>query len=282
MRSKLLFSVFGILCGTVVMASPAHSSPAEATFIKPAGAMFAIDLGRSVEGIVEGVINLCSDGDAKAELIATQENVNTNADGTAGWTTNAATQAAGQAAATALTNGVYDYVQSEVLSQTDLTKYADLQKDIASPKAEGNAKKTCESLKFTSDNTKNVCLAVVDTFFADKGEKGNTEEYKESRLKNRQNYAQMVAKRHIVLGYNVQQKVIQDLQAAAKAPVSSDNEIGAIAIDGQTLDEMLKVTVADVALQIEMMEADAVDFLLQQPAEMMPENRPTEEGEKNE
>lgn len=275
MRSKLLFSVAGIL-GILLISSSVQATWVLPTDIKPTGPRFSIDLGRSLEGIVEGVINLCSDGDAKAELIATQENVNKNADGTAGWTPNPASQAAGKAEATKLKNGVYGYVHDEILTQTDLTKYADLQKEIISPKAEGNARATCESLKFTSDNTKNICIAVVDTFFADKGQEGNTEEYKGQRLLNRRNYIQSIAKRHATLGYNVQQKVMDDLKAAAEAPVKSDNEIGAIAIDGQTLDEMLKITVADIALQIEMMEADAVDFLLQQPVEIMPKDKPAE------
>ena len=278
MRSKLLYSVASALLACVLSSSPVGATEVPAVFVKPTGPLWAIDLGRSVVGIIQGVLTLCGDGDAKAELIAVQEGTNENADGTAGCSANAATQAAatGSAGATALQNGVYSYVQSEILNQTDLSKYDKLQSALTSPENVGNSQATCESLSFQSDKAKQTCMAIVNTFFADKGEE-NTQSYKETILAQRQEYAQKVTERHITLGYDVQQKVIADLQAASQAPVSSDNEIGAIAIDGQTLDEMLKIVVADVALQIEMMEADAVDFLMQQPVEIMPKEKPTVE-----
>lgn len=281
MRSKLLFSVATALCVSVLLTSPVQATWVPVGVGKVDGPWWAIDLGRSITGIIQGVLTLCGDGDAKAELIAVQEGTNSNADGTSDDSTNtttaSSTTATGTAGATALTNGVYSYIQSEVLSQTDLTKYSKLQEALSSPNGEGSAKETCESLGFTTDRAKQTCIAVVETFFADRGDEGNTEEYKAKILSQRRAYARQVAERHVTLGYNVQQKVIADLQAAAQAPVSSDNEIGAIAIDGQTLDEMLKVTVADLAIQIEMMEADAVNFLVARRVEIMSKDRPEDE-----
>ena len=275
MRSKLLLSVASALCVCALLSLPVQATPTDPIKIKPTGPRWAIDLGRSITGIIQGVLTLCGDGDAKAELIATQEATNENADGTAGDSTNTATlTATGTAAATALQNGVYSYIKSEILDQTDLSKYSVLQSNLSNPTNVGNSQATCDSLHFTGSSQK-TCMAIVNTFFADKGNE-NTREYKEQILNQRQAYAKQVTERHITIGYNTQQKVIDDLRAASKAPVSSDNEIGAIAIDGQTLDEMLKIVVADVALQIEMMEADAVAFLLQQPVEIMPKEKPAE------
>ena len=165
-------------------------------------------------------------------------------------------------------------MHDNVLNQTDLARYSVLKEDLASPKAEGNAQATCESLHYTEDRPKQTCIAIVDTFFADKGDEGNTEEYKAKISQQRHEYAEEVTKYHTKLGYTVQQNVIADLKKASNAPVATDNEVSAIAIDGQTLDEMIKVTVADLALQIEMMEADAIAFLMQQPIEILPEQRP--------
>ena len=292
MRSKLLFSVASVMCGVMLFSSDANATPVPPGLLHSTGPKWAIDLGRSIEGIIEGVIMLCGDGDAKAELIAKQEAVNSNADGSAGTTSTTtgttSTTSSGKAGETALTNGVYSYVQSEILSQTNLTQYTVLQNDINSPKAEGDATKLCTNspsdttfpgLGYAQGSKANpICIAIVDTFFAAKGDE-NTHEYQDTVLSQRQDYAQQVAKRHVTLGYNIQQKVIDDLKTAAKAPITSDNEVGAIAIDGQTLDEMLKVTVADLAIQIEMMEADAVAFLLQQPIEIMSKEPPAESQE---
>ncbi len=272
MRSKLIFSASIV---AFLFVSPVWADYADPIHYKPKGATWAIDLGRSIEGIVEGILNLCGDGDAKAELIAVQEGTNQNADGTAGWDDNAVT-ATGTAGATALKNGVYSYVKSEILDQTDLSKYDKLQSALSAPTNVGNSQATCQSLNFASQKATETCMAVVNTLFADKGAE-NDQEYKKTILNQRQEYARQVTERHITLGYNVQQKVVEDLAAAAQAPVSSSSEIGSIAIDGQTLDEMLKIVVADVALQIEMMEADAVDFLMQQPVEIMPKDKPAEE-----
>lgn len=285
MRSKLLFSVTTVLCMGMLVSVSANATPAvPGVSLYEVSPWFAVDVGRSIEGIIEGIINLCSDGDAKAELIVTQEATNANADGTAGDSANTATTAAAAAATTgkvegtAFSNGVYDYIHDNVLNQTDLARYSVLKTDLASPKAEGNARATCESLHYTEDRPKNTCIAVVDTFFADKGAEGNTEEYKSQKKRQRQEYAEEVTKYHTKLGYTVQEKVIADLKKASQAPIATDNEVSSIAIDGQTLDEMIKITVADLALQIEMMEADAVAFLMQQPVEILPEQRPAVGG----
>ena len=288
MRSKLF--VASVLCGSVLLSSAARATiipENDAYKSMETGPLKAIDLGRSIVGIIQGVLTLCGDGDAKAELIATQEETNTNADGTAGEDANAATtSASGKAGATALTNGVYSYVRQEILSQTDLTKYAPLKNAFSAPSDKvtvngeaiaSNARGTCgegeNGLGFTGQSL-DVCRGIVNTFFADIGEDNITEEYKAQILAQRRAYAKQVGEWHTTIGYEIQQRAAADLVAAARAPVGSDNEIGAIAIDGQTLDEMLKIVVADVGVQIEMMEADAAAFLLHQPIGIMPKEKP--------
>lgn len=271
MKSKLLFSVASILCCSVLFSNFLWATPVPTTHYKPKGPKWSIDIGRSITGIIQGVLTLCGDGDAKAELIAVQEQINENADGSAGWenVNEVSGSTTGTVADTALQSGLYGYVKSEIMDQTDLSKYGELQKNLQSPANVGNSQETCESLNWNSDRAKQTCMAVVNTFFADKGA-DNTQAYVEQIQKQRQEYANLIASRMVQLGYTAQQKVVSDLQAASLAPVSSDNEVGSIAIDAQTLDEMLKITVADLALQVEMMEADAMTFLMQQPVEIMP------------
>ena len=272
MKSKLFFSVASIIVCSVLFSHSAEATWIAPTGYKPKGPKWSIDLGRSITGIIQGVLTLCGDGDAKAELIAVQEGINENADGSAGWenVNEVSGSTTGTVADTAMQSGVYGYVKSEIMDQTDLSKYAKLQENLQSPQNVGNSQATCESLNWNTDRAKQTCMAVVNTLFADKGDE-NTQDYLRQIEKQRQEYANIIAERMATLGYTAQEKVISDLQAASMAPVSSDNEVGSIAIDGQTLDEMLKITVADLALQVEMMEADAVAFLLQQPVEIMPE-----------
>lgn len=268
MRSKLFLSVAtALLVSSLVL--PAKATEVGKTLYKPTGPLFALDLGRSLVGIIQGVITLCGDGDAKAELIAVQQQTNKNADGTADDSDNGIGSRTGTVTDTALQNTAYGYLKTEVLDQTDLSKYSELQQALSNPTNKGNSQRTCQSFNWDSDNSLKTCMAVVNTFFADMGREGNTREYKNKIANQRQAYANKITERHITMGYTVQQKVVNDLKAAAQAPVSSDNEVGLIAIDGQTLDEMLKIAIADVALQIEMMEADAVAFLMQQPVEIM-------------
>ena len=174
MRSKLLFSLSAGLCLSVLVSSTANAfgvlNPIQSLQPTP---LKSIDLGRAITGVIQGVINLCGDGDAKAELIATQVQANANADGTGDWEPNPF--ATGEIQTTSLTNGAYDYVKQEILSQTDLSKYKTLQDNLSNPQNVGHSQETCESFGFTTDRAKQTCMAVVNTFFDDTRE--NNDEY---------------------------------------------------------------------------------------------------------
>ena len=146
MRSKLLFSLASGLCLSVLFSSSANAfgviNPIQLAVLAPPK---SIDLGRSITGIIQGVITLTGDGEAKAELIAVQQQANTNADGTGDWSPNPS--ATGSTTATALTNGAYDYVKSEILNQTDLSKYKKLQDNLSRPTNVGHSQETCRSLR---------------------------------------------------------------------------------------------------------------------------------------
>ena len=75
------------------------------------------------------------------------------------------------------------------------------------------------------------------------------------------------------MAYKVKGYIQNDLSAITSAAVSGDGELGSIAVDAQTLEQMVKMELVDLALQIEMMEADAIQFLMHQPIELMSETK---------
>ncbi len=273
MRSKLLISAMTLFGMTVFVATSGNAFYAPPPLVminKGMAPIKSVDVGRSVTGILQGVLVATQDGESKAQLIAVQEQINKNADGTGDETPNACSD--GNLPEKSLKNGAYDYIKAQILDKTDLTTYGKLQTALSGSSKGAHAVSVCGELNWKEGGKgEETCQAVVDTFFAPTGA---TDREMERIQSQRQEYASTVVPRFIKLGYETQRKLKTDLQAAAIAPVSADNEIASIANDGQTLDEMLKITVADLALQVEMMEADAISFLLQQPVAMMPEEKP--------
>lgn len=273
MRSKLLFSVTTLLGCCIFYSSSALAFGAiNPALVMPMAPPKSMDIGRSVTGILQGILTMTQDGEVKADLIAVQTNINTNADGTGDWELNP--NAKGSVTQTPLQNGAYDYIKTQLLDKTDLSSYKTLQTALSNSEYQGHSLATCETLGWQTDNAKQTCAAIVNTFFTPFDD---TDTNKVKAQKQRQEYANQVSPRFIRLAYETQQKLIKDLEAASSAPVASENEVGSIANDGQTLDEMIKITVADLALQVEMMEADAMAFLLQQPVGIMPSEKPINE-----
>ena len=74
---------------------------------------------------------------------------------------------------------------------------------------------------------------------------------------------------HQVKGY-----IQNDLSVISSVELTGDGELGAIAVDAHTLEQMVKIALVDLALQIEMMEADAIQFMIHQPVILMSETKP--------
>lgn len=255
MKKSLMFCCAGIFAASLSVSNPGHAVPG-IPFLNPldAGASptFQIDYGRSITGIITGVINLCNDGEQKAQLIATQEETNKQADGTEDASANSASQQAssgsGSASETAFSSGAYNYIKDKVWKKP--YHYGALKQELGESPSKEKSKE-----------------AVMKVFFAPAGSETT---YKERIYTQRQVYAETMTDFHIKLGNDIQKNIVADLRAAGSAPVSSDNEVGSLAIDAQTLDEMIKITLADLTLQIELMEADAMAFMLHQPVELLP------------
>ena len=120
----------------------------------------------------------------------------------------------------------------------------------------------------------NIRAKVKSEFFADpKKSKQATTEYQEKIRKQRSQYIQEASNRHITLGYRVKNKIQNDLSVIASVSLVGDGELGAIAVDAHTLEQMVKMELVDLALQIEMMEADAIQFMMHQPVVLMDETK---------
>ena len=216
---------------------------------------------RSIAGLVASVIGLTGDGEAKARLIAKQEENNQKASGGGGSSSSTNTSSGklnlGSAGASEFSGSAFDYVNAYVLAKEGGATYEPLKNALAS-----------------SDREK-IRTAVL-AFFADpeKSEQTTTE-YKNQVVASRNEYAKEAASRHITLAYRVKGHIQNDLSAITSAAVSGDGELGSIAVDAHTLEQMVKMELVDLALQIEMMEAEAIQFLMHQPVELMPKTKPT-------
>ena len=227
---------------------------------------------RMISGFITSVIALCADGEAKAQLIATQEENDQNTSGASGSAASTDTsqglfeQVLGSAGGSEFSGSAFDYVNTALLAKEGNVGYAPLKAALSSA---SDAKMVRQ----------NIRTKILEEFFADptKSEQTSTD-YQEKIRAQRNSYVQEAARRHVTLGYRVKGYIQNDLSAIATVPLAGDGELGAIAVDAHTLEQMVKMELVDLALQIEMMEADAIQFMIHQPVELMRETKPTKKG----
>ena len=216
-----------------------------------------LDVGRVVTNIVQSVIALCGDGEAKAQLIATQEENNQNASGEGGTTTTtntslgSLTENIGSAGDSEFSGSAFEYVDTVLLSKGGNVGYAPIKGVLG---ADRDA----------------ITSKIKQEFFATKGK---STDYQNKIRKKRSEYVQEAAGRHVSLGYQVKGYIQNDLSVISSVELTGDGELGAIAVDAHTLEQMVKIGLVDLALQIEMMEADAIQFLMHQPVTLMSETK---------
>ena len=253
-----------LLCG---VGYPLNSS-AEVQCLYEIGMPYWVtDWGRSIVGIITGVMELSNDGEDKAQIIATQEETNKNACGSSGSAdstdTSSGTMNLGSAGASGFSGSAFDYINTTLLSTgIGNVGYQPLKNALSAAKGDATLRA-------------DIREAVLKNFFADptKSEE-STSEYKNAIKDARNAYVQEASARHVNLGYRIKGHIQNDLSVISSLPVTGDGELGAIAVDAHTLEQMVKMELVDLALQIEMMEADAIRFLIQQPVEIMSETKP--------
>ena len=75
------------------------------------------------------------------------------------------------------------------------------------------------------------------------------------------------------MAYEVQQKVIENMDSLG-ADIGGSGTIGEISALDQTWSSINKTLIADIALQIQLMELDAARFLSVQPIKIMSKEQP--------
>lgn len=279
---KLLFgTVFGAgILFSVVSRATCVLCPAEQPSSKVV-TPYTTDVFRSVSGLAASIIGLCADGEAKAQLIAKQETDNKNAGSGGGGSDGSSISPTESDSdsddsdsdnsdendttvpSSEFTGSAFTYVKTYLLDKEGKVGYEPLKTALAS----------ATDLSTLRQNLRTV---IEDKFFADTTkEEQKTTEYKQTIEVNRNAYILEAARRHITTANTVKNKIQNDLSVIGTAALTSSNELGSISIDAYTLEQAVKMELVDLALQIEMMEADAIQFLTHQPVDLLPETKPS-------
>ena len=216
------------------------------------------DVGRTVFVLVKSGLGLVHDGENAAELIAKQEEDNEKAGGGSSGgggggdseDKEAEEKESETPGASEFLGSAYSYVKSEILGKEGNIGYTPLKQAVSSASA-GSVRQ-------------NVYQAILDNFFVDMTkENQRTPEYQRQIENQRQNYVEESTKRHMTFAYKVKGFIQNDLLAIPSAALSCGCELASLAINAHTLEEMVKSELVDLSMQIEMMEADAIQLLME-------------------
>ena len=149
----------------------------------------------------------------------------------------------------------YDYIKEHVLDSGKKTAYTPLNDKIA---AGGDMEQI-----------------VKDMFFIDTPQ-NDTDAKQLEIMRNRAAYLKAVSRNYTNLAYTIQTKLIDDMDAIS-ADINGNGSIGAIAGLDQTWKAVNKALIADIAMQIQLIELDAAKFLSIQPFVLMSKDRQANE-----
>ena len=155
-------------------------------------------------------------------------------------------------AANAVPTATFDYINEKILSSGTKTPYAPLNSKI-------------------SDDA-DMEKIVKEMFFIASSEDATTE--KQAEIQSARNaYLTQIGKEYTRIAYNVQLKLIEDMDSVS-SDINGNGSIGAVSGMDQTWKAVNRALIADIALQIQLMELDAAKFLSVQPLVLMTETRP--------
>lgn len=207
----------------------------------------------SIRGAIGNIMSLIKVGpepETGAVLNAHQEEVGALEDGDESYRVDEGTGSADGAGDLGIS--AYEYMKEKVFTNSKKTPYAPLNQKLT--------------------DGADMKQVVKDMFFIEK-EEDNTEAKQQEVVANRTAYLTTVGKEYTELAYNVQQKIIDDMSAVG-ADINGNGSIGAVAGMDQTWKAVNKALIADIGMQIQLMELDAAKFLSVQPIMIMSEERP--------
>ena len=206
-----------------------------------------VDPVRSIVGFILSLINIGEDPVMAAWLNVTQEQVAAAVEGDRSYVTPQGTGSP----ATEVPVPTYEYVQEKIFSNSNRTPYAPLNSKIA---AGGDMEEAVKEVFFYSGD--------------------DLDETKRKEIeKKRKEYVVALGKEYVKMAYEVQQKVIENMSALG-TNIGGNGTIGAVSSLDQTWKSVNRSLIADIALQIQLMELDAARFLSAQPVQIMSETPP--------
>ena len=162
MKKNLIIS--GIILGTLMSSTASYATavtPALAgqglTGVPEKAPMTAQDFGRSVTGLIVSIVNLCGEGESKAQLIAKQEENDQNASGSSGSASSTDTSSGqldlGTAGESEFSGSAFDYVNANILAKEGNVDYDSLKTALASANDEATVRTNIQTAvkKFFAD-----------------------------------------------------------------------------------------------------------------------------------
>ena len=213
----------------------------------------------SIRGLIGSIMSLIDVGDHPklgATLNIIQGEVDALVDGDESYLEDAGTGEASSSSG-GLTISAYDYVEKHVLNNNLKTPYAPLNSKVV--------------YNFKDGTVSGAEKAIKELFFIAK-QSDVTDEKREEIVANRNDYLKKVSQTYVSLAYNVQKSLVDDMSAIS-ADINGNGSIGATAGTDQTWHAINKALVADIALQIQLMELEAARFLFVQPEVIMSEKK---------
>ena len=109
---------------------------------------------------------------------------------------------------------------------------------------------------------------IIDTFFVEES-KDLTQEKIDEINNRRIEYLQTIGSEYSLLAQEVQKRLITDLESVNTTTFNGDGLIGAVTGVDQTWLAATRALMADIALQLQLMEVDAAAFLKEQPVDIL-------------
>jgi hypothetical protein len=182
----------------------------------------------------------------------------------------------GSATSQGFSTTAYDYVRQNLFEGGA---------SISSDSEDGESDSSNSKMKFTTvkrsawpylNNRINDAMTVdgarklvIDTFFVEDKE-GVSQAKIDEVNKHRIEYLQAIGSEYSLLAQEVQKRLIADLESVNTTTFNGDGLIGAVTGVDQTWLAATRALMADIALQLQLLEVDAARFLQYQPVEILP------------
>ena len=224
------------------------------------------DPATSIVGTVAGLIASFIEPEMGAAVNVTQAEAAALQDGSKKYEQ---LEMSGSATSQGFGTTAYDYLEQRSMSGSTKTPYAYFNDRLTSL-FEDESKVTDSAARgnIQKENYNKAVQMVKDRFFVEKAEDLTPE--KEAEIRNlRAEYLQTIATDYALTAQEVQTRLASDFDTVITTPFNGDGLLGAISGIDQTWLAATRALMADIALQLQLLELDASKFLDVQPIELL-------------